>query len=218
MKKFTALCACLLVLGMTAVSFAEDGVYDLAEYWMLTPGKWVTGTDSLGIAHRTETIAIGNDTVAQLHYITLPGVGTFLGSGVALSVLENSILIHMELVNDATPELVDFNPVIAIPRYVKDGTYVTYTGDKTGGTAKLKEFFVFYVDEVGLTVTTPAGTFNDCIKISTTRMDDELVSSYVAILAKGVGFLKQYSTLTYGEGETLTTSAHDIVTNDFSKE
>lgn len=83
------------------------------------------------------------------------------------------------------------NPIISIPRSLNVNQPYVYNGVRTNGTANLPFSLLLTVAKTGISVTTPAGPFADCIETQWVLvLSKEAAAIETRVMAKGVGEVK----------------------------
>jgi len=216
MKKVLAVLVSLSLILVAATAMADEVTYDLAEYMELTPGQWVTQTDQNGNEYRVVTSSSGGLLVRE-GYAIVSGAQQLVHKWI-MSYTDSSIFFHGDytlVLGDAT-----YNPAIVLPRNMAAGDAVLHQGEKQAeivgcGTFTTPNYVIIYLDEGGITVTTDAGTFTDCIRLVMTELDHDSSITNIFYYAKGVGVVKHHQAGTYESGADIVTATATMTTTDY---
>jgi hypothetical protein len=110
-----------------------------------------------------------------------------------MQVTASDLLFHAIMTKPGgVPQYTTFNPPVTLPRDMEVNEPVFYSGTITQGTESHPLVLTYMIVEDGLTVTTDAGTFNNCLKVKMTSIGIIASDTTVQILAPGVGVVQQW--------------------------
>ena len=195
MRKATfGFCVFLAILFLVAPAMAQT--YDVTNYMMLTPGQWKTiqGEDDCeGFTwNEAAVISSSGQYILETWY---EQDGGWVKEGIGIfQVTPSNLLYHGEF--DLSPGeegLWLLNPPITVPRSLELNEPAISSGVVTGGGESGPYVFTFMILEAGVSVTTPAGVFNNCLKIVTSEMSMDGGQSEIMIWAPALGDVKSWS-------------------------
>lgn len=83
------------------------------------------------------------------------------------------------------------NPIVSIPRSLNVNQPYVYIGGRTNGTTNQPFSLILTIAKTGISVSTPAGVFADCIQTQwVIVLDKETAAIETKVMAKGVGEVK----------------------------
>lgn len=195
MKRMALAVCVVLLLAVSTPATAQT--YDIADYMMLTPGQWKIeqGQDtSSGETWQTgSVISTQGQYILEMWYEYENGSWVKEDVGI-LGLTADSLIFYGDYEFEGWEQgFWLLEPPLVIPRTLEVGQAVMNSGVITHGTETIPYAHTLMILEAGVTVTTPAGTFTNCLKIAETDIEGNEVESEIVILAPGLGEVKGWS-------------------------
>lgn len=186
----------VMALLLTSSAAAAE-TYDLTQYWMVTPGQWVTMTGQSGSEVRIAVVQDGNVLKLEMRQINADGSTQLMRR--FDQVLAGSSIILTGEYNHKDDESV-WNPAVSLPRYVEVGQGFQFSLEEQLTAITYPLFITMVVENDRYSITTPAGTFHNCLKIVMNEIDHNSATTDVYFLAKEVGIIRYIMTGSYEDG------------------
>jgi len=195
-KKMHALCLIVVVVLLAVPAVAQ--AYDIAEYMLVMPGQYkiMQGEDYCTGSTSPQEAMLIRGMGAYMLEIWFEKVGnTWVREDIdILEITAQNVIYHGQYETEPGEEgLWLLNPPITIPRNLELNQPVVNQGIITHGSTSIPYTHTFMIIEAGVTVTTPAGTFVNCLKIAESDMEEQSVESEIMIWAPSVGEVKTWS-------------------------
>lgn len=197
MKRLAVLAVMLMLLGAGAA--LADGSYDLANYWMVTPGQWVILNDADG--NSIKAVVSPSNGTYNLEMRTIESDGSETLSRRFDQTLTDSAIVFSGEYN-SRHDSATWSPTVNLPRIMEIGQAYKYTTTEYFLIDSYPAYITYVLDSDGYEITTSAGTFSNCLKLIVTQIDYSSITTDVFFLAKGVGIVRYITTKMDEDGPT----------------
>ena len=165
----------VLLAAMPVVAFAQ-GPYDLAEYFLMPTGSWAEFDESGdSVADFKQEFGSLIGLVLERGYDKVGPV--WVAGDIDIWRVDATGLYHIGEWEADIPGLSLNHPSIHIPKSVSVGEVVAYATQEDELEPPYGREWVIgrmIITDYGITVTTPAGAFTDCLEIQSVEIDQEV--------------------------------------------
>jgi len=206
--KYIALTVFILAMFISPAQAADT--YDLADYWMITPGQWVNLADNSGNVVKMITVQDGDLRKLEIRSIASDGTET-LERRIDQKLTADSIVFWGEYnFRDGNSIWI---PPVYLPLNVSVGQGFPYVTAEQLLIDYYPLYFTVVFENDRYSITTSAGTFENCLKIIMNDIDFNSITTDVYFLAKGIGVVRQVRTVSYADGPTnvIDSSTWDMI-------
>ena len=165
----------VIALSLAAAALPAQNTYDIADYFLLTPGKWMI-RESHDIGVPTPVWREGM-VVTQLGQFTLQNGfewngKTWLPKEIEIFEVTATHLVYHGTFDPVTQDYTLLSPPLRAPRQMKVNSPFTYVGSivTPAGSAPFVITIVITADK--LTHKTRAGTFTNCLRLKVVTVTD----------------------------------------------
>jgi len=193
-KTLLGICVFLAIFLMVAPAMAQT--YDVTNYMMLTPGQWKTiqGQDDCeGFTwNEAEVISTNGQYILETRY---DQNGGWVRESIGIFQVTPSNLMYLGEFDLSPGEegLLLFNPPLTVPRSLQLNEPAISSGVVTGGGESGPYVFTLMIVEAGVSVSTPAGVFNNCLKVVTSEIFIDGAQSEITIWAPALGEVQSWA-------------------------
>lgn len=196
-----AVCVFAAMVAVTNPAVAQT--IDIVDYMAVTPGQWKVDREEDICSGVSED---GGRFISTYgNYILDAGYDLVSGNWISesinvLQITQNNLM----WIGEYEDGISVYSPPITIPRSLGLDEPVFNSGIITTGSESEIYSSIFMITETGVSVTTPAGTFSNCIKVKWAWIEG-LSGTATDILAPGVGPVKSFEAEIEEEGGLVET-------------